>query len=420
MKIFQTPNKQLFKSITILLIIATIWSGLVVFFSNRNSLTNASAGALNVSMDSLAKSSSRLKIGTAISASNLELLSYTNILNQNFNLLVAENDMKWSKIEISKGVYNFDNADKIVDYAIKNGQSIHGHTLLWYSSVPGWLEPYLNNLPEDERSEALKNILKDYINTVVGRYKGKIESWDVINEVISDEQRWAINPKVGYRGDSIFQKYLPDSNGNTIPDYIELAFEYAKNADPKAKLFYNDYNIEYLDAQKVNDLKEEKLALVNKKSQSAMDMVQALISNKVPIDGVGIQAHITSNTILDTEFEDKFSIQYYPLYRTMQAYQALGMELRISEMDVRVSAPSPEKPSIKDLQKQAATYSNYLLACKLTDSCTSFTVWQFSDNYVWYGSNFPGKKEDYHPNIFDRNMQPKPAYEALLKVLEEN
>jgi len=167
-------------------------------------------------------------------------------------------------------------------------------------------------------------------------------------------------------------------------------------------------------------MKEDKLALVNKKSQSAMDMVKSLIANKVPVDGVGIQAHIASNSVLDTDFEDQFSLQYYPLYQTMQAYQALGMELRISEMDVRVSAPSPEKPSQKDLDKQAATYANYLLACKLTDSCTSFTVWQFSDNFVWYsGQGFPGKKEDYHPNIFDRNWQTKPAYEAMLKVLKE-
>jgi endo-1,4-beta-xylanase len=419
-KKFINSNSKYIRPITILLILITIWVGAVGFFYNRKSLTNAFAGVFNLDMRSLSKSSSRLKIGTAVSASNLGLFSYTNLLNQNFNLVVPENDMKWRNVEKSKGVYNFDNADKIVDYATRNGMAIHGHTLLWYNSIPDWVEPYLNSLPEGERSEALKNILKDFINKIVGRYKGKIESWDVINEVITDDQKWAINPKVGYRGGGIFQKYLPDSNGNTIPDYIELAFQYAKNADPEAKLFYNDYNIEYLDAQKVNDLKEEKLALVNKKSQSAMDMVKSLIANKVPIDGVGIQSHIASNTVLDTNFEDQFSIQFYPLYRTMQAYQALGMELRISEMDVRVSSPFPEKPDPKDLQKQAATYANYLLSCKLIDSCTSFTVWQFSDNYVWYGNNFPGKKEDYHPNIFDRNWKPKPAYDAMLKVLEEN
>jgi endo-1,4-beta-xylanase len=411
------------KQILILLLVLISGFGAGVVFLKQIDLTVAKASDFGLevnSKQSLYKSSNRLKIGTALSSKQLEYKNYKSILNQDFNLIVAENEMKWNQVETAKGVYNFSNIDKIIDYAVKNGHVVHGHTLVWYSNIPDWVNTYLESLPIDQRPTALDDILKNYITTVVSKYKDKIVSWDVVNEVIADEPQWAIEPKSGYRDGSVFQKYLPDRDDNGVPDYIELAFKYAHEADPNSKLYYNDYNIEYLNTTKINDLKQEKLDLVNKKSQAAFNMVQALIKNKVPINGVGIQAHITSKSVLDNQFEDQNSIRNYPVYKTMKAYQDLGMELRISEMDVRVSAESPAKPSDGDLSKQASTYSNYLLSCKLIDSCTSFTVWQFSDNFVWYGKNFPGKKEDYHPNLFDRNYQPKPAYFALLKTLNEN
>lgn len=361
---------------------------------------------------SLYKASKRLKIGTAIKSKNLESESYKAVLNQNFNLVVPEYEMKWYQIQPEINKYNFSVMDKIVEYAKLNDKEIYGHTLLWYRSIPSWVEPYLNSLPEAQRGQALKTILKDFITTIVNRYKDVVKSWDVVNEVLEDFSRAKTPPSI-YRTDNIFDKYIGSKDEYNIPEYIKLGFQYAREADSKAKLFYNDYQVEYY-----NSVEASYGGSI--KSENMYNMVSGLIKMGVPIDGVGIQSHVTNSEKLDKQAFTKNNIQNYPLYKTMDAYNKLGLEVKITEMDVAVYQENSTTVNPEKLLEQANTYQNYLLVCILFDNCTSFTVWQFSDNFVWYGKNFPGKKEDYHPNIFDRKYNPKPAYFALLKTLSEN
>lgn len=149
-------------------------------------------------------------------------------------------------------------------------------------------------------------------------------------------------------------------------------------------------------------------------------MASNLLKAGVPIDRVGIQSHITNNKMLDKEAFNKDNIQNYPMYKTIQAYQKLGLKVRIIEMDVLLYEDKLSSPKEEQLKKQANTYSNYLLSCMLSSNCTGFSVWNISDNHIWYGDNVPGKMENYHPNIFNRNYKPKPAYFALLKTLQDN
>jgi|LakMenEpi03Aug12_release.lakeMendotaPanAssembly.Ray.scaffolds.fasta_scaffold16222_6 endo-1,4-beta-xylanase len=403
------------KQFVILVLVLIFGFGVGTFYFKKPELTIANASDLGLEMKnntSLYKTSKRLQIGTAIRSQDLDNAKYKSVLNSNFNLIVPEFEMKWSSIQTSKDVYNFSKIDKLVEYATKNNIKIHGHTLLWYRSIPDWVEPYLENLAESKRSEALIDILRDYVFTMVGRYKGIIGSWDVANEVLADFSKTASPPGI-YRTDNIFDKYLGNDSKNGVPEYIELAFKFAREADPKAKLFYNDYHIEYIGSKETS-------WSGNWKAENALEMVKKLKSGGVPIDGIGIQSHITNIKKLDAVAYDTNSIQSYHLYKTINAYKELGLEVKITEMDVIVYADKGSKPSQEDLQKQANTYQNYLLACIKLDNCTGFTVWQFSDNYVWYDQKYPGKKEDYHPNLFDRNWQPKPAYFALLDLLQKN
>lgn len=406
---------QMFKNLKkIIILILVLIFGIGLGFLMPKNLENVTANYFDSKENnkmSLYKSSSRLKIGTALSTNDLNSKEFETITDQNFNLIVPEYEMKWDKIQKSKNEYDFSKADKLVEYATKTNKQIHGHTLVWYKSVPNWVEPYLESLPQLDRSQALKDILEDYISTVVGRYKGKISSWDVVNEALVDYTK-DIKISGKYRTDNIFYKYLGIKDSNIVPEYIELAFKFAHKTDPSIKLFYNDYHVEYIDSEKVSYAGYEK-------SKNMYEMVSKMLESNIPIDGVGIQSHITNVKRLDTQAFNENNIQDYPLYKTMQAYKRLGLEVKITEMDVIVYAEAPEKPSDEDLEKQANTYQNYLLTCLLFSNCTSFTVWQFSDNYVWYGKNFPGKKEEYHPNIFDRNWKPKPAYFALLELLKE-
>ena len=238
----------------VVLVILTICGSIFGLVSIAQSLTKFSRRGIGTgvsNIDSLYGVSDRLKIGTAVRAVDFDSLEYTEVLNKNFNLITPEFEMKWAFLEGQKDVYDFSKTDKMVEYAALHDKEIHGHTLVWHRNIPDWVEKYIESLPQSERREALIKVLKDYIYTVVGRYKGKIATWDVVNEVLAQKESEAISTTNPFRKDTILQKYIPDSNGNGIPDYIELAFQFAHEADPDAKLFYNDYAIEYLDLNKI-------------------------------------------------------------------------------------------------------------------------------------------------------------------------
>lgn len=411
----ESKNKSWLLVVLVILTVCGLILGLVYMAQSLTKYNRQDIGLGVSNNDSLYGISDRLKIGTAIRAVDLNSTEYTKVFDKNFNLITPEYEMKWAFLEKQKNVYDFSKVDKMVEYASAHDKEIHGHTLVWHRNIPDWVEKYIESLSQSERRKALIKVLKDYIYTVVGRYKGKIATWDVVNEVLAQKESEAISAENPFRKDTILQKYIPDSNGNGIPDYIELAFQFAHEADPDAKLFYNDYAIEYLDLNKIADGTSNFEYDIKDKSLNAFKFVHDLIEAKVPIYGIGIQGHITMG--LSTEFLDVESIEKYYLYKTLKQYDIINIHTRISESDVLVYAKEGTLPTEEDYFNQAATYSNYLLSCGLVESCDSFTVWQFSDNYIWYEEDFPGKKEEYYPNLFTRDYKPKQAYTALAVLL---
>jgi len=277
-------------------------------FVSEDSYVDISAVSTNLGIYEI---NTDIKIGTAVRAENIESNIYESMLNKNFNLIVPEYEMKWSQTQPGLDNFNFVKTDEIVNYAVKNNKTIHGHTLIWYNNVPSWVEPYLNSFPEEKRPTVLTDILKKYISTVVGRYKGKIASWDVVNEVIANRNEEATDYG-GFRKDSLFEQYLPDNNGNGIPDYIELAFQFAYEADTDAKLFYNDYNIEYINPSEIYSPKDKKFTELKTKSENAFNFVATMLKNNIPISGVGIQGHITDTKVVSKNFTMKKQFTHRP------------------------------------------------------------------------------------------------------------
>lgn len=270
--------------------------------------------------------------------------------------------MKWEAVEPQRGTYDWAAADDLVDFARDHGQLVRGHTLVWHSQLPSWL----NN--GDFTPDELRAILRKHITDEVGHFKGRIWQWDVVNEAFNDD---------GTLRDSIWLRKLG-------PGYIADAFRWAHQADPKAKLFINDYNIEG----------------VNAKSTALHDLVVQLRKQHVPVDGVGIQGHL--------------GVQYsapHDIADNMKRFDDLGLETAITEADVRIPMPVDST----ELEAQAEGYDVLLRGCLLTRHCTDFTVWGFTDKYSWVPSTFEGQGA---ANIFDENYVAKPAYKAMSQDLK--
>ncbi|MCT2583569.1 endo-1,4-beta-xylanase [Actinophytocola sp. S1-96] len=299
-------------------------------------------------------------IGTALATGPLSgEASYRDIAGSEFNVVTAENAMKWDATEPQQGQFNFSGADQIMDFAEANGQTVHGHTLVWHNQTPGWVQ----NLD----ANAMRTAMRNHIDTVVGRYAGRIPSWDVVNEVFNEN---------GGMRDSFWYQRLGES-------YIADAFRAARAADPNAELCINDYNVEG----------------INAKSTAMYNLVSRLRGQGVPIDCVGIQGHL--------------SIQYgFPndLRQNIQRFADLGVDVKITELDVRVSTPA----DANELATQATYYRNVIDACLAVSRCDQLTVWGFTDKHSWVPDTFPGEGAALP---YDQNYQPKPAYQALHDAL---
>ncbi|MDQ0797876.1 endo-1,4-beta-xylanase [Streptomyces sp. B1I3] len=303
-----------------------------------------------------------LRIGTAVDTSALaEDAPYRAEVAREFSSVTPENVMKWEVVEPQRGTYDWAAADELVDFAKKNGQLVRGHTLVWHSQLPAWL----NN--GDFTTEELREILHQHITDQVTHFKGKIWQWDVVNEAFNDD---------GTMRDSIWLRKLG-------PGYIADAFRWAHEADPKARLFINDYNIEG----------------VNAKSTALHKLVTDLRKQRVPIHGVGIQGHL--------------GVQYsapHDIADNMLRFDRLGLETAVTEADVRIPMPADSTK----LEAQAEGYGVLLRGCLLTPGCNDFTVWGFTDTYSWVPDTFPGQGA---ANILDENYVPKPAYGTLRQTL---
>lgn len=303
-----------------------------------------------------------LRIGTAVDMSALASdAPYRAKAAGEFSSVTPENVMKWESVEPQRGTYNWAPADELVDFAKNNGQLVRGHTLVWHSQLPAWL----NN--GDFTADELREILHKHITDEVTHFKGKIWQWDVVNEAFNDD---------GTMRDSIWLQKLG-------PGYIADAFRWAHQADPKATLFINDYNVEG----------------VNAKSTALYNLVAQLRKEHVPVHGVGIQGH------LDVQYSAPHDIA-----ANMKRFDDLGLETAITEADVRIPMPADNT----ELEAQAEAYDVLLRGCLLTEHCTDFTVWGFTDKYSWVPGVFTGEGA---ANILDENYKAKAAYNAMSQDL---
>ncbi|MFD7920273.1 endo-1,4-beta-xylanase [Streptomyces sp. NPDC059740] len=309
-----------------------------------------SAGAAQAadSLGSAATAKGRY-FGTAVASGHLGETDYAATLDREFNAVTPENEMKWDATESSRGNFTFGAADQIVSHAKAKGMKVRGHTLVWYSQLPGWV----GGLGASD----LQNAMDNHITQVMQHYKGQIYAWDVVNEAFQDGGS-------GARRSSPFQDKLGDG-------YIEHAFRTAHSVDPAAKLCYNDYNTDG----------------VNAKSNAVYAMVKDFKQRGVPIDCVGFQSHFNSQSPVPGDYQ-----------ANLQRFADLGVDVQITELDIEGSGSA-----------QATNYGNVVKACLAVSRCTGMTVWGVTDKYSWRSSGTP--------LLFDGNYGKKPAYDAVLAAL---
>ena len=318
-------------------------------------------------------------VGVAVAPRSLKGAD-TGLIVEQFNSLTPENAMKMGPIHPEQNRFVWQGPDEIVDFALQHGMKVRGHTLCWHNQTPKWF--FTDSSGSQVNREVLLTRLKEHINAVVGRYKGKIYAWDVVNEAVPDT------------GNDIYRR----SKFYEIigEDYIEKAFEYAHAADPSAKLFYNDYNTE-------SSAKREKIFQLMKK----------LKSKNVPVHGVGLQGHwsIYEPTAADLE-------------KSITQFASLGLAVQITELDVSVYPKEHERRERKSTDssqlsaemesKQAAQYKMIFdVFRKYKGVVTGVTFWNVSDKSSWL-DNFPVPNRKDYPLLFDQNNRPKKAFQSVV------
>ncbi|MGX7823524.1 endo-1,4-beta-xylanase [Actinokineospora sp. 24-640] len=292
-------------------------------------------------------------VGTAVDPNRVSDGSYGTILDTEFNSVTAENAMKWEALQPTRGQYNWAAADAVMRRAEANGQMVRGHTLVWHSQTPTWVQ----NLSATE----LRQVMIDHITTVMTRYKGRIAHWDVVNEAFEDN---------GSRRQSFWQLKLGDG-------YIADAFRAARAADPSAKLYINDYSTD----------------AVNSKSTAIFNLVQQFKQQGVPIDGVGFQAHLIINQVPGT------------FQQNLERFANLGVDVAITELDIRMQTPS----DAAKLATQRADYQKVFAACFAVTRCVGVTIWGITDKFSWIPDVFPGQGAAL---VWNESYQRKPAYDG--------
>jgi GH35 family endo-1,4-beta-xylanase len=297
-----------------------------------------------------------------------------------FDVVTPENCMKPGPVHPTEDTWRFDRPDALVKWCADNKLAVFGHTLVWHAQTNPWF------FAGGDR-EAVTRRMKAHIGTLVGRYKGRVRGWDVVNEAIND------------RGDAGTAKTENLRNSQWLravgPEYLTLAFKFAREADPDAKLYYNDYGIE-----------------AGPKHDSSMLLLKRLLKDGAPVHGVGIQGHWRTD-----------SVPYEAIDKAIKDYASLGLKVSITELDVTIRGAAGgqfgpgrrprgevKPPSAEDLKAQADAYAKlFAILIKHKDVIERVTFWGLSDRRTW--------RFGQHPLLFDADNRPKPAYAAAADAL---
>ena len=317
------------------------------------------------------------------------------LIKEHFNSITAENILKWQAVHPEPEKYHFEPVDQLVALGEKNKMLIIGHTLVWHNQTPAWV--FQDGAGKPATRELLLQRMRDHIHTVVGRYKGRIQGWDVVNEAVEDDgspRRTKWREIIG-------------------PDYVQKAFAFARAADPKAELYYNDFNM-----------------WKTGKVEAVVRLVRDLQSQGVRVDGIGMQGHWG----LDYPTIDEADA-------AIRAFAALGVKVMITELDI-TALPNPDDWSggaditrNEELRKHLNPYPQALpdsmqqvlakryaecfaLFHKHRDKISRVTFWGVNDGQSWL-NNWPVRGRTNYPLLFDRQFQPKPAFDAVIQTARE-
>ncbi|PPQ96933.1 hypothetical protein CVT26_005937 [Gymnopilus dilepis] len=338
--------------------------GLLTLLPLATALVTAATG-----LSTAAKAAGKKYFGSATDNSELTNTAYVAELSNtaDFSQLTAENSMKWDATEPNQGQFTFTQGDQILQLAQKNGQLMRGHNCVWHEQLPSWVTN------TKWTNATLTAAMTNHISNLMGHYKGKMYSWDVVNEPFNED---------GSLFSSVFTQFIG-------PSYIPIALKAARAADPSTKLYINEFNIEFSGA----------------KATAMMNLVKSLKAQNVPIDGIGLQCHFIVGQV-PSNFQS-----------ILQQFTALGVEVAITELDIRMTLPA----TTQLLQQQQTDYQNVISACKNVANCVGVTVWDYTDEasdlshrcaqFSWIPGAFPGMGEACP---FDASLNKKPAYQGIL------
>ena len=330
------------------------------------------------------------KVGAAVNTFQLkEGSDFYKTAVKHYNVFVTENEMKPMYVNPSEGKFSFDAPDRFVAFGESVGASLRGHTLVWHNQVPDWWFKGANG--GDATREELLSRMETYITTVMGRYKGRIHTWDVVNEAISDGSSGLRDSKwVQIIGDM-------DGDGNAY-DFMEQAFRIAREADPDAQLILNDYSLES-NSRKLNDF---------------YTAIKTMLEKGTPIDGAGIQAHVQMGYPSITTFEQ--AIEKLASLKELNP----NFTVQITELDVSLFAyndQSKTKEMTPELQKQFAEYyaNLFLMFKRQADkgNLDMVVTWGVYDGSSWL-DGFPVAGRTNAPLLFDRSFMTKPAFWGVI------
>ncbi|MGO9640484.1 MAG: endo-1,4-beta-xylanase [Candidatus Acidiferrales bacterium] len=318
-------------------------------------------------------------VGAAVGRGSLDDPDMARLIGDQFSILVSENDMKWLATQPERDRYDFSHADDLIAFAESHDQRVRGHNLCWHQDNPKWLEAALT--PQNAAT-----ILEDHVRTVAGHYAGRIHSWDVVNE--------AVLPEDG-RKDRLRKSIWLQMIG---PEYLEVAYRTAAEADPKARLTYNDYGLERDNPGH------------GRRRKAVLELLRWFRKKDIPLHAVGIQSHLTASLVPPT---------WKGLNHFLNQVQDLGLDVYVTEMDVEDLELPGDIPA-RD-RMVADLYRNYLEDVLKHPSVKAVLTWGFTDKYSWLNRSRHQRPDNLpkRPLPFDADLRPTPAFDAMIEALEK-